>query len=162
MKNCRWLFLALLLTFLSTITFAQEDFYKGYQFTKADTLRGMLRPERTCFDVNHYTIDLDVDMAERSLNGFVDIRFLVKEKTEKIQLDLWRNMNIDSVTWRGKTLQYERIEDAFFVDFPESLEVGAVEKVTVNYHGKPHVAKMAPWDGGFVWSKDENGNPWVG
>ncbi len=31
----------------------------------------------------------------------------------------------------------------------------------IYYHGKPKVAKNAPWDGGLVWTKDKAGNPWV-
>jgi aminopeptidase N len=31
----------------------------------------------------------------------------------------------------------------------------------VYYHGKPRKAINAPWDGGFVWKRDETGNPWV-
>ncbi|MEM6380345.1 MAG: M1 family metallopeptidase, partial [Bacteroidota bacterium] len=141
---------------------AQKDFYNAYTFTKADSLRGMLRPERTCFDVNHYAIDLTVDIPNQSIAGSVETRFLVKEPSSKIQLDLWKNMNIESVIWRQEELSFERIADAFFITFPEELKVGAMEKVTVNYNGQPHVAKMAPWDGGFVWSKDEKGNPWIG
>ncbi len=30
------------------------------------------------------------------------------------------------------------------------------------YSGNPIVAKNAPWDGGFVFKKDEDGNPWIG
>jgi aminopeptidase N len=33
--------------------------------------------------------------------------------------------------------------------------------VRVRYHGQPHVAKRAPWDGGFVWSQTPDGQPWV-
>jgi aminopeptidase N len=33
--------------------------------------------------------------------------------------------------------------------------------VRVRYHGKPHVAKKAPWDGGFVWSQTPDGQAWV-
>ena len=32
----------------------------------------------------------------------------------------------------------------------------------ISYRGKPIVAKNAPWDGGFTWSEDENGLPWLG
>ena len=31
----------------------------------------------------------------------------------------------------------------------------------MRYHGQPHVAKKAPWDGGFVWSTTPDGKPWV-
>lgn len=53
--------------------FAQHDFYnnKNYSFTKADTLQGMLRPERTCFDVSFYSLNLKVDLDRRSINGYV-------------------------------------------------------------------------------------------
>jgi aminopeptidase N len=34
--------------------------------------------------------------------------------------------------------------------------------LVIYYHGKPRVAKKAPWDGGFVWKRDKSGNPWVG
>lgn len=40
---------------------AQRDFYKSYHFTRADTLRGMLRPERTCYDVTFYDLHLRID-----------------------------------------------------------------------------------------------------
>lgn len=33
---------------------------------------------------------------------------------------------------------------------------------TVNYSGAPQIAKNAPWDGGFSFATDKNGNPWVG
>jgi aminopeptidase N len=31
----------------------------------------------------------------------------------------------------------------------------------IYYHGKPKIAKNAPWDGGLVWTKDKAGNPWI-
>ena len=36
-----------------------------------------------------------------------------------------------------------------------------LSNLVVYYHGKPRVAKIAPWDGGFVWKKDKAGNPWI-
>lgn len=33
--------------------------------------------------------------------------------------------------------------------------------LVIYYHGKPHKAKNAPWDGGFVWKVDKAGNPWI-
>ena len=32
--------------------------------------------------------------------------------------------------------------------------------LVVYYHGQPRIAKNAPWDGGFVYKKDKQGNPW--
>lgn len=36
-----------------------------------------------------------------------------------------------------------------------------VSNLVIYYHGKPRIAKMPPWDGGFVWKRDKSGNPWV-
>lgn len=33
--------------------------------------------------------------------------------------------------------------------------------LTIYYHGKPHQAKNAPWDGGWVWAKDSLQRPFV-
>ena len=36
-----------------------------------------------------------------------------------------------------------------------------IRRLTVYYHGKPQIAKNAPWDGGFVFTKDALGRPWI-
>ncbi|MEO8823583.1 MAG: M1 family metallopeptidase [Ginsengibacter sp.] len=42
------------------------------------------------------------------------------------------------------------------------IKIDTISNLIIYYHGKPRVAKHAPWDGGFVYSKDQSGNPWVG
>src|SRR5690606_34666327 len=34
-------------------------------------------------------------------------------------------------------------------------------EVEITYAGAPHVAENAPWEGGFVWSKTADGQPWI-
>lgn len=43
----------------------------------------------------------------------------------------------------------------------KSLHSEYINSITVYFHGKPKVAKNAPWDGGIIWKKDKAGNPWV-
>lgn len=45
---------------------------------------------------------------------------------------------------------------------PLSNAIAEVSHLIVYYHGKPRIAKKAPWDGGFVWKRDKSANPWVG
>ncbi len=40
-------------------------------------------------------------------------------------------------------------------------QITEVSNLVIYYHGKPTIAKKAPWDGGFVWSRDKAGNLWV-
>ncbi len=131
-------------------------------FTRKDSLQGGLRPERTCFDVQHYDLNIKINIDEKSIVGYNDISFKVVDKTKKIQIDLFENMQIDSIVYNSKKLQYKRDFNAVFIDFPNELNVNTTEKIRFYYSGKPLVAKNAPWDGGFVFKKDKEGRPWVG
>ena len=71
-------------------------------------------------------------------------------------------MDIDSIVFHGKNLQYNRKYNAVFIEFEEALAKNTTDSLEFFYSGHPTVAKNAPWDGGFVWTQDEQGNPWVG
>lgn len=151
-----------LLGFLLAFTAAaQPDFYKDYSFTEADTLRGMLRPERTCYDVTWYGLNLKVEPDKKFISGFVDIAFNAVEDFNRLQIDLYDNMKISKIEMAGKELTYNRRFNAVFVDFP-AMKKGASGKFRVYYEGNPHVAQNPPWDGGFVWASDEKDRPWIG
>lgn len=140
---------------------AQPDFYDKYTFTEADTLRGMLRPERTCYDVTYYDINIRVDPKKQTVGGYVDITYRALEDFDRLQIDLYRNMELDSIVLAGKVLSYERKFDAVFVNFP-TQSAGDSNLFRVYYHGKPTAARNPPWDGGFVWRTDQKGRYWVG
>lgn len=136
-------------------TFAQE-------FTLADTLRGTLSEMRSCYDVTYYNLNLNVDVEKKSLEGFNDIHFKTDADFDSIQVDLFANMEVDSIVFEDSQLQFSRIYDALFVSFPREVKKGESGVLSVYYHGQPTIAKNAPWDGGFVWKEDSNGKPWVG
>jgi len=131
-------------------------------FSRADTLRGGLRPERTSFDVLSYTLDIKVNPEKRYIQGLNEIEFEVKAPTKRIQLDLFQNMQIDSIISKGKSLSYEREFNAVFINFNKRLQKSSVQRLKFYYSGYPRVAKNAPWDGGFVFSKDRNDKPFIG
>jgi aminopeptidase N len=131
-------------------------------FTRRDTLQGGLRPERTSFDVQHYDLNITIDPNGRSIVGYNDIAFKIIENTNTIQIDLFENMNVDSIVYNNKKLQYKREFLATFIQFPEMLNKGTAQKIRFYYSGKPVVAKRAPWDGGFVFAKDTSAKPWIG
>lgn len=143
------------------IFFSSVQLVQGQDFTRRDSLQGSLRPERTCFDVLRYDLNLTIEPEYRTVKGFNDITFKVIEKTAKIQLDLFENMKIDSILFKNKKLTYKREMDAVFIDFMKPLEVNSEQKVRFYYSGSPIEAERAPWDGGFVWSKDSDGNDFV-
>lgn len=130
-------------------------------FTRRDTLQGGLRPERTAIDVQRYDLDITLNIDQKKIVGFNDITFTVVDNTAKIQIDLFENMNVDSIVYRNQKLAYKREFLATFIEFPNILPKGTTEKIRFYYSGNPVIAKKAPWDGGFVFSKDSSGKPWI-
>ncbi len=159
----RSLVIAGLLLVLSSGGFAQLLPEKGApSFTRADTLRGMLTPLRTCYDVLYYHLDVRVDPEHRTISGSNTIRFAVVSDFTALQVDLFPDMDIHQILLEGKTkLAFEREFGAVFVRFPETMKKGTVREITVEYGGTPTVAKNPPWDGGLTWAHDSTGNPWV-
>ena len=131
-------------------------------FTRQDSLRGSLRPERTCYNVLFYDLNLSVDPATKSIAGSNTIRYRVRTPFKRMQIDLFENLTIDAITQGGQPLKYTREGNAIFVTMKASQEKDNVEEIKVAYHGKPREAVNPPWDGGFSWSKDSTGTDWVG
>jgi len=147
--------LSALLLVISLVASAQT-------YTRRDSLQGGLRPERTCFDVQRYDLNIKVDPDKKFISGYNEITFKVVENTSKIQLDLFENMQIDSIVVKGNKTTYKRDNDAVFIQFAKPLKKGKEERLRFYYSGNPLVAKNAPWDGGFVFSSDADGKPWIG
>jgi aminopeptidase N len=146
-------FFSILFIFISIIkSFSQET------FTRKDSLQGGLRFERTCFDVLHYDLNVKIIPSERAIKGYNIITFKIVENTKKIQLDLFENMQIDSIVFENKNLLYKREYNAVFIEFDNFLQINSKHNIQFYYSGKPKIAKRPPWDGGFIWKKDSNGN----
>lgn len=131
-------------------------------YTRQDSLRGSLRPERTGYDVTFYHLNLSVDPATKSINGSNTIRYKVKAPFTRMQIDLFENLNVESITQGGKPLQFRREGNVIWVSMGGPQSVGKVQEVKINYGGKPREAVKPPWDGGFAWKKDSTGKDWVG
>ena len=148
--------------FLAQGLSGQNDYFKKFNFTKADTLRGSLTKERTCYDVTYYDLNIAVDIQKQFIKGFVDIHFDVVEDTEVLQVDLYKNMEISEVSVFDMPVTFNRLFDAVFIHFPVPLKRGESSTIRVYYEGFPTAANNPPWDGGFVWAKDDQVRPWVG
>ena len=144
-------------------------------FTHTDTLRGKITPARACYDVYFYDLHLKIDTGTHSISGYNTIYFKAITDFTRIQVDLFRNMMIDSIVWHNHIQSYRRDSNAVFIDFgikimPEpnfgnylhrTEPMGTKDSIKIYYHGNPQIAKNPPWDGGFVWSHDSLGKPWI-
>lgn len=131
--------------------------------THADSLRGTLSPERTCYDVIFYHLDVCIDPSDSSVRGANTISFVVTKPFRRMQVDLFRSMDIGRILLDGggSPLQFSRDGDAFFVDLPGELQASSRHALRIEYGGRPRVAENPPWQGGFTWGRDREGHPWI-
>ena len=132
-------------------------------FTRKDSLQGGFSFERMCFDVQHYDLDISVNPEKKFISGSNTISFKMLQESNRIQLDLFENMNVDSIVFNTKKLKFQREFGAVLISFPTFLNASdEILKLDFYYSGNPLIAKNAPWDGGFVFTKDNSDKPWVG
>ena len=124
------------------------------------TSGGKLHPLQAIMDIRHYTIALDIDIANRSFKGSTEVNLNLSEKTNTILLDLIHFYTITQIKVNNKVVAFEQKEDKIFINSANGFEKGN-QKVLIDYNGIPPVAIKPPWDGGFTWSKDSNGNDWI-
>lgn len=132
-----------------------------HDFTRQDTLRGSITPERAWWDLVFYDLEVKVDIENRSVSGSNTVFYKVLEANDHMQIDLQEPMQVTEITQNGKALSYTREGNVFFIDLKDPQSANSVNEILIKFEGTPRVAIRAPWDGGFSWKKDSNGNPFV-
>src|SRR6476620_4432695 len=143
-------------------------------FTRADTLRGSNGPGRSWWDATKYDLHVTFNLQDSTITGYNIIDFKVLKSENEMQIDLQDPMIIDSIIFYKPDVGYpgkvyvkdkalnsrdeiSKDGNAYFIKVPHSND----RRLTIYYHGKPTIAKKAPWDGGLVWARDKAKNPWV-
>jgi aminopeptidase N len=130
-------------------------------FTRQDSLRGSITPERAWWDVSSYGITVEPDFKSRSIKGEVILRFRVLQPGIVMQIDLQEPLKIVEAKWKKGAVTFTRNGNVYLLRFPESMQKGADDSIHISYSGKPHEAIYPPWNGGWIWKTDRNGNPWM-
>ncbi|MDE1193470.1 MAG: M1 family metallopeptidase [Arachidicoccus sp.] len=140
----------------------QTEAYNNKVFTHADTLRGSITPERAWWDIQRYDVTIKPDFVKKFTSGSDLITYKVtKEYQPGMQIDLQEPLQIDSVIFNKKEkLSFTQEGNAWHVHVPHQ-KVGSINKVEVFFHGYPHIAKRPPWDGGWTFTEDSLGRPWM-
>jgi len=131
-------------------------------FTHADTLRGSITPERAWWDVLRYDITVKPDYDSKTISGKNVITYnTVKANAGRmLQIDLKEPLMIDSILLNHQNLSFTREGNVWHVKTPEQ-ERSSKHEMTIYYSGKVHEAIRPPWDGGWTWTKDSLGRPWM-
>ena len=154
MKTKLFFFLAFFLTV--TTAYSQEE-----KFTRADTLRGSITPERGWWDLNYYHLDVEVFPETKSIAGKNKVRYQVKKEHQVLQIDLQEPLKIVSATQDGQELKIRKEGAAHFINLTKKQIPGNFEEIIMSYEGQPKEAVRPPWDGGITWQRDDNGKHFI-
>jgi len=138
------------------------------QFTRQDTLRGTIGPERAWWDVLKYDIAVTPDYNSKSIQGKTTIQYKVVQEVHNdyLQIDLQQPLKIDELFYNGKLYinypakPYYNEGNVWHIPLPKS-PLNSVNSISISYSGVPREAKRAPWDGGWIFAKDAMNRPWM-
>tara|TARA_Y100000746_G_scaffold102629_1_gene87615 strand:- start:4299 stop:5972 length:1674 start_codon:yes stop_codon:yes gene_type:complete len=130
-------------------------------FTRQDTLRGSITPQRAWWDLTYYHLDISVNPENQSIEGSNTINYRVLHPNDEIQIDLQNPLKINKVVQDGKELNFRSEGYSHFIKLKKKQKSGQIKSIKVFYEGKPKVAVRPPWDGGITWTKDSNSNHFV-
>jgi aminopeptidase N len=176
-KKMLAVFTALSIISLSIIHLSAQPLKPLEPFTHADTLRGTYGPSRDWWDVLKYDLHVKFNIVDSTISGVNVIQIKVLKKGDIIQIDLQEPMILDKCYFSTENtypLHYNQAPEispkeikkdgnAYFIKVHPALTSpkSGIYFLTVEYHGKPRIARRPPWDGGLIWKKSKDGSPWV-
>ena len=150
----------LVFIFISIVSLTAVTAQKTH-FTKQDTLRGSITKERIWWDLTYYHLDIQVFPETKYISGKNTVRYKVLKPYQRLQIDLQAPLKIIKVLQKEEELKVVSEGNAHFITLTKAQKVGEINELVIYYKGAPKTAVRAPWDGGFSWKKDNNGNHFI-
>ncbi|MFT5678868.1 M1 family metallopeptidase [Patiriisocius sp. Uisw_047] len=147
--------LSLILILLTSFQLLAQD------FTKEDELRGTVTEDRAWWDVQHYDLQVEIFPESKTIKGTNTITYKVLDEDKMMRIDLQAPMVINKITQKGKKLKFKTKGNFHYIKFKKAAMIGTEQSITIEFSGVPKEAIRAPWDGGFSWKKDDNGNHFI-
>ena len=72
---------------------------------------GKLKPLQAIIDIRHYDINLDVNIAERTIQGNTIVSLNLSKQTDTILLDLVHLLKVSKVLVNKKAVRFEQMDD---------------------------------------------------
>ena len=154
----------ILLLSVLAMGFSKAQFFESTEkFTKTDSLKGSNTEFRNFWDVKKYDIILETDFDKKSIKGSNKISLTIEKNVKNpiFQIDLQNPMKADKITASFPIVDKKVDGDFIFLSTKKSFKKGEKLTIDIDFSGNPTIAKHAPWDGGWIFTKDKNGNPWM-
>lgn len=142
---------------------SQAQMFEDPKPTKVDTLKGSNTEFRNFWDVKKYDIVLEPNFEAKSIKGSNKISLTIDKDVLNpvFQIDLQSPMKADKITASFPIADKKVDGDFIFISTKKKFKKGEKYTIDIDYSGNPVIAKHAPWDGGWMFTKDKNGNPWM-
>jgi aminopeptidase N len=148
--------IVIFLLFICTASFSQKT-----HFSKQDSLRGSITPERVWWNLTHYDLSIEVFPNKKYLKGKNSISYEVLAGSQIMQIDLQKPMKINKITQNNIEQRFRRNGNIYLVQLSKKQNIGNSYSIEIYFEGKPLEAKNAPWDAAITWSKDSSGNHFI-
>lgn len=134
---------------------------RAQKYSAQDTLRGSITPERIWWDLVYYDLDVTVQPKVKSIRGTNTIHYKVVSPNNIMQIDLQPPMKLIKAVQDEVELSINQNGNAHFIQLEKKQNRKKIEQIVLHFEGQPKEAINAPWDGGFSWKKDYNGNDFI-
>lgn len=125
---------------------------------------GAVTPDQAKLTLDTVDLAIEVFPAREQISGVTTLNFIAKGPIDRIPIDLDKNLPASAISIDGRPLApgaWTNPDGRLIITPPRRIPAGARFAVRIAYAGTPRVAVRAPWDGGFVWSKTKDGQPWI-
>ncbi|URW76267.1 M1 family metallopeptidase [Sphingomonas donggukensis] len=125
---------------------------------------GPLDPDQAKLSLDTVDLAFEVFPATETMAGVATLNFTAKQAVTRLPIDLDKNLPVSAISIDGAALArsaWSNPDGRLMVTLPRRIAAGTKFAARIAYGGTPHVAVRAPWDGGFVWSKTKDGQPWI-
>ena len=160
-KSSLFIASALLIFSISIPAEAQYIPPSQIQFTRQDSLRGSITPERAWWDLKFYHLDIKVNPSDSTIFGTNTVVYKALKGASVMQIDLQEPLNLFKAIQNGKELVFNREGKVYWIHMAERQEPGKIYSLILSYGGKPKISLRPPWEGGITWKRDKNNMPFV-
>ena len=116
-------------------------------FSKELKMRAAHSRYRDCYDVKFNELKITLDPLKKYVSGTVAITGTAVFDFDTLQVDLFPELKVNSVTFQNAAIKHYRKHGAILIVMPKKIKSSQNFTVKVNYEGIPHEAKKPPWDG---------------
>lgn len=148
-------FLYLILFFCFDLNVSSQN------FNRQDSLRGSITKERAWWDLTYYDLEINIIPKSKKIYGKNTIHYKILEQNNIMQIDLQPPMKLTRAFQHENPLNIKKDGNAHFIKLLERQNKNNLDSITLYFSGRPREALNAPWDGGFSWEKDTDGNDFV-